>query len=270
MTSSQDFDRLSAYIDNQLSPRERTEMEARLAREPELQGTLSDLQRTVRALRLLPMVKPPRRLTLTPAMVGAHSRREPLFPALRLGAALSTLILALVVAGDFATSGGLASLTANSPQAAVAQVTVTLQVENPVAGAEAASATPEERVQVFAPSAVTPTEGSADAAATQVMSQALAAPTESPAATDLFYEATVGPTEKTVELTATPENTLDSLEPAQAEPTASPQPDAVLTDTQKSARQAAASGLGPLRVFEIAVAMLAILLGLGAWFTRRG
>jgi hypothetical protein len=28
-------------------------------------------------------------------------------------------------------------------------------------------------------------------------------------------------------------------------------------------------GLGPLRVFEIVVGVLAVLLGLGAWFTRR-
>ena len=255
MTSSQDFDRLSAYIDNQLSPRERAELEARLAREPELQATLSDLRSTVRAMRLLPMVKPPRRLTLTPAMVGAHPHREPLFPALRLGAALSTLILALVVAGDFATSGGLASLTANSPQAAVvAQVTVTLTLESPAA-AEAATATPEQRLQVFAPSAQTPTASSADGAATDVAGAALAAPT-----------ATTEATEKTVEMTATPENTLEL---AQAEPSASPAPDAALTDTQNSAPQAAPARLGPLRVFEIAIAMLAILLGLGAWFTRR-
>ena len=71
MTNPQDFDRLSAYIDNQLSARERAELESRLAREPELQATLGDLQRTVRVLRLLPVVKPPRRFTLTPAMVAA-------------------------------------------------------------------------------------------------------------------------------------------------------------------------------------------------------
>ena len=261
MTNSQDFDRLSAYIDNQLSARERAALAARLSREPELQATLNDLQRTVRALRLLPIVKPPRRFTLTPAMVGARPRREPLFPALRLGAALSALILAVVVAGDFATSGGLASLTANSSQAVVAQVNATAQLELPVGGAAAATPTLELSGLSYPASAETPTENASDAAATPPRTIAALALSPTPEGTDQRSLAKVAPADKTVEPTAT----LESPELAPAEASATPAP----ADTQNSARQAIPGGLGPLRVFEIAVAMLAVLLGLGAWFTRR-
>ncbi len=51
MTTAQDFDRLSAYLDNQLSPAEKAGLEARLEHEPELKAALDDLRRAVRALR---------------------------------------------------------------------------------------------------------------------------------------------------------------------------------------------------------------------------
>ena len=60
----QDFDRLSAYIDDQLSPAEKAALEQRLGREPELRSALSELRLTVTALRALPQVRPPRNFTL--------------------------------------------------------------------------------------------------------------------------------------------------------------------------------------------------------------
>ena len=110
--TSQDFERLSAYIDNQLSPAEKVALEARLATEADLQATLTDLRRTVRALRSLPAVKPPRNFTLTPEQVGqrAGARRGPLFPVFRLAAALCTVLLVLAVARDYTTSGPLVAI----------------------------------------------------------------------------------------------------------------------------------------------------------------
>ncbi len=100
MISSQDFDRLSAYIDNQLSAKEKAALEARLAREPELQATLNELRQTVQALRSLPVVKPPRNFMLSAKQVQAEPRRQ-WFPALRLATSLAGLLLVLVFAGDF-------------------------------------------------------------------------------------------------------------------------------------------------------------------------
>src|SRR5262249_53433290 len=56
--SEQDFERLSAYIDNELEPAEKADLEARLATEPELKAGLDDLRRMVSALRALPIIKP--------------------------------------------------------------------------------------------------------------------------------------------------------------------------------------------------------------------
>jgi hypothetical protein len=264
MTNSQDFDRLSAYIDNQLSARERAELESRLAREPELRATLSDLRRTVRVLRLLPVVKPPRRFTLTPAMVGARTRREPLFPALRLAAAFCIIVLAVVVAGDLATSGGLASTARDA-----AAPTMTVALEVPAAGGASPTASPDAMLETFAASEETPTETAADIGGTPNMGVAAVQPTATPEGTDQRSQATVSPTDKNLEVTAAAEGTEVALELAPMPATATPETteDAFATEPPTVAPRP--GSLGPLRVFEIAVAVLAVLLGLGAWFTRR-
>ena len=53
MMTPQDFERLSAYLDNQLSTAEKANLEKRLAQEPELKAALADLRMAVRALRAL-------------------------------------------------------------------------------------------------------------------------------------------------------------------------------------------------------------------------
>ena len=267
MTNSQDFDRLSAYLDNQLSARERAELESRLAREPELRATLSDLQRTVRVLRLLPVVKPPRRFTLTPAMVGARARREPLFPALRLAAAFCAIVLAVVVAGDFATSGGLPGLASTARDAAAPTVTGALEV--PAAGGASPTASPEAMLETFAASEETPTETIADIGGTPNMGAAAMEPTPTPEGTDQRSLATISPTDKSLDATAAAEGTEVALELAQLAPTATPETAADAFATEPPTVAPRPGSLGPLRVFEIVVAILAVLLGLGAWFTRR-
>jgi hypothetical protein len=264
MINSQDFDRLSAYIDNQLSARERAELESRLAREPELQATLSDLQRTVRVLRLLPVVKPPRRFTLTPAMVGARGRREPLFPALRLAAAFCAVLLAVVVAGDFAASGGLAGL-ASTARDSEAPATVIVP-----AAAAGATATTEAIIENFAGSALAATE-TPEIGVTPAMGVAAPQSTVTPEGTDqrTLDGATVSPTDKNVEPTATSDGTEVALEMAPLAPTATPVTTNDVFATEPPPATPRPGGLGPLRVFEIIIGVLAVLLGLGAWFTRR-
>src|SRR5512136_774671 len=100
MISSQDFERLSAYLDNQLSSKEKAALEVRLAREPELNATLDELRQTVRALRTLPAVRPPRNFTLSARQLGAAPQRR-FFPVLRLATSLAALAMVLAFAGDF-------------------------------------------------------------------------------------------------------------------------------------------------------------------------
>ena len=65
MTSPQDLDRLSAYLDNALSAPEKARLEARLEKDAELQDALAGLRQTAAALRSLPALKPPRNFTLS-------------------------------------------------------------------------------------------------------------------------------------------------------------------------------------------------------------
>src|SRR5690349_5129645 len=104
MIPAQDLDLLSAYLHPPLGSAAQAALEARLAAEPELRGTVRDLRLTVKALRALPPVTPPRSFLLTPAMVGqakpTQPARRPVFPALRAAAAFSALALAVVVFAD--------------------------------------------------------------------------------------------------------------------------------------------------------------------------
>ncbi len=142
---SRDFEQLSAYIDNQLPPVEKAELEARLAKEAELQATLGDLRRAVQALRSLPPVKPPRNFTLTPQQVGARARRGPLFPVFRLpnAAALATP----TPEGVVESYGASLAQPTGSPNAAVGVTPMAhlapagpAETETPVSGQSAATA----------------------------------------------------------------------------------------------------------------------------------
>lgn len=115
MIPEQDFERLSAYLDDELSPAEKARLEARLAGDADLLVALTDLRRQARALRGLPPLKPPRNFTLTAAQARAVRRPrspffESLFPALRLATSLSAAAFALVLAA--------AVMTPAQPQAA--------------------------------------------------------------------------------------------------------------------------------------------------------
>lgn len=64
-----DQELLSAYMDDELNYVQRTALEARLKREPDLRRELEDLRVVVAAVRSLPPVKAPRSFALTPDML---------------------------------------------------------------------------------------------------------------------------------------------------------------------------------------------------------
>lgn len=66
---NRDLDLLSAYMDDALSPTERTALDARLNAEPDLRRAYDDLMAARRLLRALPKLRAPRDYTLTPAQV---------------------------------------------------------------------------------------------------------------------------------------------------------------------------------------------------------
>jgi hypothetical protein len=207
MTSPQDLERLSAYLDNQLSPREKAQLEARLGKDTELEAALADLRQTVRALRSLPVVKPPRTFTLSPQQVGARVAPRPVFQTLRLATAFAAMALVLVFAGDLATSltpGMSPAAQAPAPMAAagqsVAQAT-SRSLAAPLMPAPAISAVPTEApaanaavAQNTAPTAsdMTLGGGAASAPPTEASGKGALAPSAAAAAVGATPESSLG------------------------------------------------------------------------------
>jgi hypothetical protein len=282
MTTTQDFDWLSAYLDDQLPARDRAALEARLAAEPALRAALDDLRLTVRALRALPLVKPPRSFTLTPAQasgVRVAPRRGPLFPVLRFATALSAVALAVVVAGDlgggFLTASVRQDATAGG-EAEVALVTVTETVEEVIVPAEAPlpTATPVAEMDAMAGSG----EGDAGAdgtteameAAEETPQVSMLAPEAAPSATSTgAADRTLAPTVEPSPKAAEPTPTLLVL--AEAPPSATEDLFYSADDSAQTAQAAETEspGLAPLRLVEIGLITLTVLLGAAAWLTRR-
>jgi hypothetical protein len=100
MTTEDDQELLSAYLDNQLSAAERLTFERRLQSNTALQDELQELRALKSLLGDLPALMPARSFTLDPATV-APPRRFALFGVLRLGSLLATLLLALTFTFDF-------------------------------------------------------------------------------------------------------------------------------------------------------------------------
>jgi len=111
-----DYENLSAYLDGQLSNKEKASIEARMRTNPDLRRAFEEMNRTRMLLRSAPRHKAPRNFTLTPAMVGVQKRKPGglfgYFPVLSFTSAVAALALILT----FIFSSGPAPLsTANAP-----------------------------------------------------------------------------------------------------------------------------------------------------------
>jgi len=134
---------LSAYLDDQLSARERARLEAQLAADPALQAELEALRHTVALVRDLPSVSIPRNFILPQKMEttvvarprptpSARPRRAWAAPFLTAATAIVSLLFVVVLAGDLLLSGagrGAFAPMAELPQAAPAPSLVTQEVE---------------------------------------------------------------------------------------------------------------------------------------------
>jgi anti-sigma factor RsiW len=103
-----DWETLSAYLDNELSARERTQLETRLKKEPDLGQALNELRQVRNTLRSQPRLRAPRNFTLTPQMAGVRPGARPgglflppAYPVLRLASVLATIFFVLISAGSF-------------------------------------------------------------------------------------------------------------------------------------------------------------------------
>jgi hypothetical protein len=100
--SSKDWQRLSAYLDDQLTTRERNQVEQALRARPDYRQALMELRQNREMLRSLPRRRAPRNFTLTPEMVEQARRPAflPFIPVLRFSSAIAALLLVVMLVID--------------------------------------------------------------------------------------------------------------------------------------------------------------------------
>jgi hypothetical protein len=101
---NRDWELLSEYLDQQLSPGKQSKLELRMQQEPELRTALEDLRRTRYILRSAPRMKAPRNFTLKPHMVPQRKPRRA-YPFFQLASAMATVLLLLVFVGEMFDTG---------------------------------------------------------------------------------------------------------------------------------------------------------------------
>ncbi|TLN15339.1 hypothetical protein FDZ74_08495, partial [bacterium] len=111
---------LSAYLDDHVSPGERIQIEEKLASDDAFRQALLSLRQTRTVIRSMPRRRVPRNFTLTPDMVPAR-RTLRLFPLMRLSSAFAAI--AAVVLFAMQLLPGLRA--ASAPMAAPAAMELT-------------------------------------------------------------------------------------------------------------------------------------------------
>jgi hypothetical protein len=112
--TNRDWELLSEYIDQQLSPGKKSKLELRIQQEPELRAALDDLRRTRYILRSAPRMKAPRNFTLKPHMVPQRKPRRA-YPFFQLASAMAAALLLLVFVGEFFTTNLGSPVAMQSP-----------------------------------------------------------------------------------------------------------------------------------------------------------
>ncbi len=93
MNGIRDIEKLSAYLDGQLSPSDSIKLEARLKTDPELASAYDDIRFARGILRKLPARKAPRNFMLTRKMVGLKPPLPRTYSFFRFSSAFATLLL---------------------------------------------------------------------------------------------------------------------------------------------------------------------------------
>ena len=100
MKNFRDIERLSSYLDGQLSPAESAQLETRISSDPELASALDDLRAARGILRKLPARKAPRNFTLTRQMVGLKPPLPRSYSVFQFSTAFATFLLVLTFAAN--------------------------------------------------------------------------------------------------------------------------------------------------------------------------
>jgi negative regulator of sigma E activity len=132
-------ERLSAYLDGELTPAEARALKEQIAVQPHLRQELEEMRMTREVMRSVPLQTPPRNYLLTPSMVAAEqpskapaprSRRMPLL-LLRLATSLTAIAFVITVGVGYVqnTARPAAQLTRKMSQPEVTSVERTSDIE---------------------------------------------------------------------------------------------------------------------------------------------
>ncbi len=97
--STHDYELISAYLDNQLSNRDRAQFDARLKADPELRKALGEISQTRMLMRNLPKLRAPHNYFIRPTAVPVR-RTHSFAPVFGIVSAVASVLLALVIFGS--------------------------------------------------------------------------------------------------------------------------------------------------------------------------
>jgi hypothetical protein len=282
--SRRDVERLSAYLDGELSAAERARLEERIKDNPELRSALEEMRTAVWLMRSMPEVKPPRNFTLTPEMVGIRERPRA-YPIFQFATALATLALIVVVGIDFfspVAAGRVATvaqeaLPVDEAVAEMEEPSAAVALEDAVEEAPRAFfAEPESEAGVEAPA---PAEGFVEGVSptpcpdlkTGELERAIE--TESPS--DLAVQATdIPPVAETLEqadMEAEPPPATPASTAAPESGALSPTPPSLSNEEAQALIEPPTPPISPLRMIEVGLgAVAALLAAITFWMRKRG
>jgi anti-sigma factor RsiW len=116
--SFRDMEALSAYLDGQISPAERTHLEKRIQSDAVLAAALQELRQTRAMLRRTPKRRAPRNFTLTPRMAGIRPPVPRLVPVFSWASAVAMLLFIFTLGTSLIgqlSSGTAAPMLAAAP-----------------------------------------------------------------------------------------------------------------------------------------------------------
>ncbi len=298
---------LSAYSDNAVNVLERRRAEEYLQRCAACAQELRELRMMRELLRELPTIQPPRSFTIDPAR--APRPRWLLFPTLRLASLVATLLLIAVLGVDGFNAGinpGASSSTAaqQSPQmfsrsagTTAGGETVTLSegttgaatgaapealpmasaaVSTGAMAAEAPEASAAALAQPAAPTEAAPAASGASASQAAPLPEAAIPAPAPPLTTEVAGDAAAAAASQGADTAnaaaepsgatgGIPETALQSAGPAAADTVTAPYGTTFVAD------DGGASSFDTLRIVELALAMIAVAFGIGAFVAwRRG
>jgi hypothetical protein len=268
---------ISAYLDKRVSPEEQSFFERHIASCADCRAQLETTRSMIAALQAMPAVKAPRSFVLPREMAKQPKRSfMSLYPALRLATVVAAVAFVVLFAGDLliGRSGG------NALQSIPAAAPARLEVQAPQAARQAAPTQEPTAAESVNDAATAPSGGIEPPGAGAPLPKAAISETLTmTASTAAASTATSMPT-ATPATTATPAAaaTAEVAQQMQATPAAIPAPAEPLSDQQAGPASGLyvstnvvtpPSAIDPLRIVEIALLVLAIVLGIATFVVRR-